>query len=330
MSPRISLRARSEARPGGVNGPPGTIDTVSETFALAPVPGVLSERVLGVSVAELRNGVNAVRTDGEAVWLTPRPSWERIPTAVSRVTFTASGQTSDGRHGPVSTPRVLTGSRAHRLAAFINSAEVVQLGASSCADAAADSVKLTFFAADGRIVARALETPTGCASITLTVGRRTAPELSDYPSVTDELVRLGAVPTCAGDKVTASASLPARNGPTSTLQVNFDFMNSSEVMCRVSGFPHLTLLDAAGHRLPTSITKLGRSIVQEQGLPAASVYDPGQSAAFGVTYTPCAGAPVAVRAQVSLPRIRHHFSLHVGDHRRPFAPCHGSIDVGNI
>jgi hypothetical protein len=63
---------------------------------------VLSQRVLGVTVASLPGGVSAVRADGEAVWLTPRPSWERIPTGVTRVVFSGSGQTDSGRLGPYS------------------------------------------------------------------------------------------------------------------------------------------------------------------------------------------------------------------------------------
>jgi len=140
--------------------------------------------------------------------LTPRPSWERIPAGVSHVVFTASGQTDSNRLGPVSAPRTLTGSRAHRLVAFINRAEIVQPGLHSCPVALAETVTLRFLAADDRVVARAVEDPTGCASVTLTLARRTGPELSHYPSVTEELLRLGAVPTCAAGKLTPSASRP--------------------------------------------------------------------------------------------------------------------------
>jgi hypothetical protein len=315
---------------GSSSGPPGTIDTVSETFALPPVAGVLTERVLGVSVAILRGGVSAVRTDGEAVWLTPRPSWERIPAGVSRVVFTASGQTDGNRLGPVSAPRVLTGSRAGRLVAFINRAEVVQPGASSCPAAFAEAVTLQFLTADGRSVARAIEDPTGCASVTLTVGRRTGPELSDDPSVTDELLRLGAVPTCAAGELTASVSLPGRNGPANARLIDFSFQNSSDVTCRLSGFPRLALFDAAGRKLPIALTDQGASIVRREGVGATSVLDPDQSAGFGATYTVCRDAPVAVRAQVMIPGVESRFTLTAGNRRHPFAPCHHAVGVGNL
>lgn len=219
--------------------------------------GVLAERVIGVSVAILPDGINAVRTDGEAVWLTPRPSWERIPAGVSHVVFTASGQTDSNRLGPVSAPRTLTGSRAHRLVAFINRAEIVQPGLHSCPVALAETVTLRFLAADDRVVARAVEDPTGCASVTLTLARRTGPELSHYPSVTEELLRLGAVPTCAAGKLTPSASPPGRDGPANARVIDFGFQNISDVMCALSGFPRLALVDAAGRRLPTAVTDQG-------------------------------------------------------------------------
>jgi hypothetical protein len=53
----------------------------------------------------------------------------------------------------------------------------------------------------------------GCASVSLTIGARTGPPLSDYPGVTDELIRLGAVPVCAGRALSPSVSGPGRNGP---------------------------------------------------------------------------------------------------------------------
>lgn len=314
----------------GSGSGPGTLDIASETFALPPVAGVLSERVLGVTVATLASGVSAVRTDGEAVWLTPRPGWERIPPGVRRVVFTATGQTDTGRPGPVSMPRTLTGNRASRLVAFINTAEVVQPGATACPGGLFETVTLQFVTADGRSVANAMENPTGCAFVTLTIGRRTGPDLTDYPSVTDELIRLDAVPVCSGRELAASASLPGRNGPVSARVISFGFQNRSDVMCRLSGFPRLALFDAAGHRLPITLTDDGASIVRREGLAANSVLDPDQSAGFGATYTVCAGARIAVRAQLTLPGVARRFTLVVGNRQNPLAPCHGAIGVGNL
>jgi hypothetical protein len=70
----VRLPGAKRSTTGFSSGPVGTSDTVSETFALPPVPA-----------------------------------------GVSRVAFTASGQTNSNRLGPVSAPQVLTRSRARQL-----------------------------------------------------------------------------------------------------------------------------------------------------------------------------------------------------------------------
>jgi len=87
--------------------------------ALAPIAGVLSERVLAVTVVQLNHNTTGVRTDGEAVRILPRPAWERISGGVRRVIVAARGATASGSPGPWAAPRALTGSPAHRPVAFI-------------------------------------------------------------------------------------------------------------------------------------------------------------------------------------------------------------------
>jgi Domain of unknown function (DUF4232) len=337
-SPQAVLAFVAAHRPAGAtmlvwsggSGTGGTHQSVSEAWALPPVRGVLSERALGVTAVALSHGVTGVRTDGEAVWLTPRPAWERIPPGVRRVVFTARGAGVDGRPGPVSVPRTLTGARARRLVAFINAEEVVQPGVRACPAAFDESVSLTFIAAGGETLARATESPTGCASVALTIGGRSGPPLEDDPGVTDELVRLGAVPVCAGGELSASATPPGRNGPVSARVVWFNFQNRSRLMCRLAGFPRLTAFDAAGRRVPIAATDLGAAIVAHQGLAATSVLDPGQAAGFAASYSRCPGAPAAVAAEVMLPGVARRFRLAMGTAREPFAPCHGQVGLGNL
>ena len=69
--------------------------TTAETFSLPPVAGVLTQRLLGVTAVPLADGATAVRTDGEAVWLTPRPRWERIPAGVRSVVLTGCSDDLD-------------------------------------------------------------------------------------------------------------------------------------------------------------------------------------------------------------------------------------------
>jgi Domain of unknown function (DUF4232) len=311
-------------------GPPGTVQTASETFALSPVLGVLRERVLGVTTATLPGGVTGIRTDGETVWLTPRPAWEQIPSGVRRVTFSARGANAHGRLGRVSMPSTLTGSRAMRLVAFINAAEIVQPGVTSCPLGLSESVSLRFIGAGGRTLARATESPTGCASVKLTIGGRRGPLLSDYPTVTDELIRLGAIPVCAARALSPSVSPPGRDGAVKARAISFSFENRSDAMCRLAGFPSLVLLDAAGHRLPITLTHPGAAIVRHEGIAATAALDPGQSASFGATYMRCRGARAATQVQVRIPGVPRQFTIAVGTPEEPFAPCHGAVGVGSL
>jgi Protein of unknown function (DUF4232) len=246
------------------------------------------------------------------------------------VVLTARGADARGRVGPASAPTTLRGAPARALVSFINAAEIVQPGARSCPAAFDESVSLTFDGGGGHMLARATENPTGCASVRLTIGGRTGPPLNDYPSVTDELIRLGAVPVCAGRALSPSVSAPGRNGPVNARAIAFTFHNRSDVMCRLAGFPTLTVFDAAGRRVPITVTHQGAAIVGHPGRAATSVLDPQQSAGFVATYTRCRGAHVAVTAQVELPRVTGRFRLAIGSRHEPFAACRGRVVVGNL
>ena len=114
---------------GSENGSSGV---AGEAFSFGSIPGVLSDRVISITVVPLAGKGTGVRTDGEAIWLTPRPAWEQIPSTVRSITFTAQGSTPAGRSGRVSTPRTLTGSPVQRLVAFINGLDIVQPGVRAC------------------------------------------------------------------------------------------------------------------------------------------------------------------------------------------------------
>lgn len=319
-----------KAGQGTGSGPPGTVLTASETFALAPVPGVLTGRFLGVTTATLGRGVTWVRTDGEAIWLTPRPAWERVPGGVRSVVFTARGADINGHLGPTSMPRTLSGAGARRLVAFINSAQIVQPGVTACPQGSDAWVSMRFIGAGGRTLARAVEQLAGCPSVRLTIDGRTGPLLSDYPSVTDELIRLGTVPVCARKAMSATVSTPGRDGQANARAVTFSFRNRSRVMCRLSGFPHIAAFTAAGRRLPIRVSRVGAAAVRQEGLSASAVLDPDQAAGFGVYYTRCHGATVADQARITLPGVDGPFLLAVGTGSEPFAPCHGAVAVGSL
>ncbi|MGO9971983.1 MAG: DUF4232 domain-containing protein [Solirubrobacteraceae bacterium] len=184
--------------------------------------------------------------------------------------------------------------------------------------------------AASRTLARATERPTGRPFVTLTVGDRTGPALNDYPSVTDELIALGAVPTCPADTLSASVAPPAQAGPGDARELTFGFQNRSEVMCRLAGFPRLTLLDAAGERIPISIKDQGAAYVRQEGIAADTVLDPDQSASFTMNYTRCRRAPAATQARVALPGVKLTYALSVGSSADPVAPCSGTVEVSDV
>lgn len=162
-----------------------------ESWSFSAVPGVLSQRVIAVTVVQLTANSVGVRTDGEAVWIVPRPAWEVVPAGVRRVTVRAvSTGLPPGSRTLSNGGYTLTGTKARQLVSFINRLPRVQPGTRFCPAGFYASVHLRFLSARGRTLATALESPTGCASVSLTVRGRLGPALDDYPSVTSELKRL--------------------------------------------------------------------------------------------------------------------------------------------
>ena len=102
------------------------------------------------------------------------------------------------------------------------------------------------------------------------------------------------------------------------------------MMCRLAGFPQLTAFDAAGRRVPITLTQQGAAVVRHAGLAATSTLDPNQSAGFAATYTRRRAARIAVGAQVELPGVARRFRFAVGIPHEPFAPCQGAVGVGNL
>ena len=198
----------------------------------------------------------------------------------------------------MSAPRTLTGGAVQRLVAVINGLEVVQPGAHSCPADRNASVWLTFRAADGSVVARAVEHPTGCASVTLSVRGRTGPALTDSPMVTSELERLGAIPMCTGRQLSVAANPLVRDPGGDVLTLTFT--NRSDSVCQVTGFPRLQLVDGAGRRLRVTERHLGSA--------DAVPLDPGEAAWASWDIDPL-GAPRATGAHHAARGAGHHVHL---------------------
>lgn len=324
VSAHLPVGARAAGTESG-NAAPGF---QGETFTLPPVPGVLSERMIAVAVVQSSSAMTAVRTDGETIWLSPRPTWERIPGSVTSARFTASGESANGRSGPASAPVMVTGQAAHQLVTFINSLGIVQPGGRMCPLALFDQVDLRFYDHAGSEVAHAVEDPSGCPFVRLTVGSRTGPNLNDDPSVTEELEQLNVIKPCAGSDLVASTTppIPWRGG---SEQTAFSFTNRSDAVCRISGYPTPMLIDAHGQTIRTTPVHQSDEFPPPTALQMNVPLDPGQSAEFWIYFTRCS-APQATSARIKLVGIARTFVLAVGSTKHPIAPCTGRLRIGAL
>src|SRR5579875_21471 len=235
-------------------GEPGRIAAAFWSYAAPPGLGQLTA---AVQAAPLGGGRTAVRLDGEATWIVPRPSWDRIGAAVRSVTYTARATIVglDGArasHGRRSAPRTLGRLDARRLAAAIDRLQRGQPGvAYSCPfDPVQPRITLRFRGPGGRPLAVAVERPAGCPSVGLSVHGRRGPALDELTApltLVEWMVSLHALRPCRANQLgsgPASLALAARR-PTLTLTVR----NRSDAVCTVRGFPRVALVGARGHVL---------------------------------------------------------------------------------
>lgn len=142
-----------------------------KSFSLRPIPGVLAQRVLAVTVAQLDSTTTAIRTDGEAVWITPRPASERVPSGVREIDITSP-------HVAVK----VVGSPATQIVSWINSMGIGQPGSINCPVLGGPTVTFVFRDGGGREVARASGvdfdgTSGECNAIALSIRGRAQPPL---------------------------------------------------------------------------------------------------------------------------------------------------------
>jgi hypothetical protein len=295
-----------------------------ETFALPSIPGRLGARVFGLTVVQLDPTTTGVRTDGETVWIVNRPAWERIPAGVRSVTVTARGQTLAGRLGPASRPAVLRGRAAARVAALVNRLPRVQPGASSCPAAFLGSVRMRFRDGSGRLQATAVEHPSGCATVGLTVAGRRGPLLTDTPSVMLALQRLHAFAVCRPAALAILAGIAGRGAGAAAddQAIAFQVLNRSDRACRLTGVPHLSLVGASGRRVPTRERHAADA-------PGPVVLDPRQRASFDAAFATC-GAPAVSVARITLAGVGRVFDVAAGSPGHPFAPCAGRLTVSGL
>lgn len=148
-------------------------------FSLPSVPGELGLRSLVVAIVQLQDGSTGVRADGEAVWITPRPSSERIPATARRVVVTNSrGDTLV--QGPFT---VTSRATVAKLVSMMNRLPAWQPGVYSCPADFGWRIRLAFYrtaaTSSAAPLAVASVDPNGCGLVQLALAGRRQPPLSD-------------------------------------------------------------------------------------------------------------------------------------------------------
>jgi hypothetical protein len=285
------------------------IAALAATSAAWAIPSAAGASVYG-SVVRTGSAQTAVRLDGEALWRTPRPAWDRIPGGVTSASFTGRGPTPSGRGGARSRAKTVSAATARALAAAINGFQVFPPGVYACPAGFGQSITIDFFGPGHRRLATATESPTGCATVRLTIAGRTGPNLSDGTpgrfTVTEDLVRLKAIGSCTHSQLTPGRETELLPAPDDLLV--FTFRNVSRALCSLRGFARLALTDAAGQSTGGHDRDAGAGQVRRQGDAAATVLYSGTAAQFTAGYTSCPSRPPATGARVRLPGIAAPFS----------------------
>ena len=168
---------------GNGSGPRSRSASWTSMFALPAVPGVLTQREL-VVLAVRSGSQTAIRVDAQVVWLPARPGAERVPpTARVLTVIPVFGLNPDPRAERLDRAFTVTDpAQVARIAAVVNSLARFPAGAFSCPADSGGQMRLTFSARPGGPVL-ALLTPQygGCGIVSVSIGGRDMPALSEYP-----------------------------------------------------------------------------------------------------------------------------------------------------
>jgi hypothetical protein len=309
-----------------VGSEPGRVTDAFWSYA-AP-PGLL-QLTAAIQTAALAGGRTAVRLDGEATWLVPRPAWDRVPGAVHSVTYTARATIAglDGgraSHGRRSAPRTLGARDARRLAMAVDRLQRYQPGvAYSCPfDPVQPRITLRFHGPGGRRASVAVDLPSGCPSVRLTVHGRRGPALNEMAApltIAERMVALGAIRACRAGQLSAgpaALALAARR-PTLTLSVR----NRSDAVCTVRGFARVALVGARGHALARRQRRIDPRALRRAGLAGTVILYPGTAAQFTARYTTCPARTPAVTARIRIPGAAGALSERLASSGRRVTPC---------
>jgi len=175
------------------------IESQGDVFALPPVPGVLPQRQLVVTVMPYR-GQTAVRTDAQVAWLPTRPAAERIPSGVRAVTVTpVFGFNPDPRRDRLDHPFTVTDpATVAKIIALADGLTVFPPGPRACPASFGGAMRLAFLTRPGgQVLATFTAEYGGCGSVSVVVRGKNQPALSTYttsgPLVQDRVLAIAGV-----------------------------------------------------------------------------------------------------------------------------------------
>ena len=152
-------------------------------FALPAVPGVLTQREL-VVLAVRSGSQTAIRVDAQVVWLPARPGAERVPPTAAVLTVTpVFGLNPDPRAERLDRAFTVTDpAQVARIAAVVNGLARFPAGAFSCPADFGGQMRLIFSTRPGGpVLARLTPQYGGCGIVSVRIGGRDMPALSEYP-----------------------------------------------------------------------------------------------------------------------------------------------------
>lgn len=191
----LFAQVQASPPPGTVQDGSGSSGTSAGTtsrfaaFALEHLPAGVYQAGVDVSLAAATGGGAALHVDAWAVWLVPRPAWERVPRSSRTVRVFA-----DVPAGTRFTVATITSRRTVRaLVRFVNGLQRFQPGLLSCPVIRGPLYGLTFLAAGGsRVLARTADT--GCGGMSFWLRSRRGPPLADDLGLSALLRRLHVLP----------------------------------------------------------------------------------------------------------------------------------------
>jgi hypothetical protein len=154
-----------------------------DTFALPAVPGVLTQREL-VVLATAYRGQTAIRVDAQVVWLPARPAAERVPPDAAVVAVTpVFGFNPNPRARRLDRAFTVTDpAKVARIVAVVNGLTRFPDGSFSCPAEFGGQMRLTFATRPGGpVVARLTAEYGGCGVVSVRIGGRDMPALSELP-----------------------------------------------------------------------------------------------------------------------------------------------------